>query len=102
MLRAQALERLEPAHARHRDVEYDHVGRVLLDLLEHLAAVRSLRDDAKSFLGLEQPAQTFPHDAVVVGDQNGGHVERRVRLRCRRGKRLAVRAIGFPSAGALW
>ena len=44
--------------------------------------------DVKSLFGLEQPAQPLPDDAVVVGDQNGGHVERRVGLRCLEGKRL--------------
>jgi len=44
VVRANALQRFEPAHARHREVEHEHVGRELgIELTGHLAR-RSLAD----------------------------------------------------------
>ena len=73
---AQALEGLEAAEAGHRDVEDDDVGANALDELEHLAAVGRFAGDLEVRLGLEQSAQAFAHDAVVVCDHDRDHRSR--------------------------
>jgi hypothetical protein len=66
MFGAKSLEGFEPAEARHRDVQHNDFGLVLLDLIEHLAAVAGLTADLQVLLRLEKPSETLADNSVVV------------------------------------
>jgi len=72
----KAFEGLEPAQARHGNVEHHHLWLVLRYLLENLAAVACLATDLQVVLGFEQTTKPFSNDSVVVGYQYGDHPSR--------------------------
>ena len=67
---AEAKVAFESAQARHRNVQHDDLGPVLLDLLENLATVTRLTRNLEVRLGLEEPPQTLSDDAMVIGNEN--------------------------------
>jgi hypothetical protein len=68
LLGLHLLDELDPALARHRHVEDQHVEVLGADAGDHLVAVGGLGDDAHVVGGLEQLAQPLAEDRVVVGD----------------------------------
>ncbi len=69
---------LDAVHLRHRDVDDQHVGLVLLAQAQRLEAVRRFRHHGDAGLGFEQAAQAAPDDAVIVSQQ---HAQARPRVR---------------------
>ena len=69
-LAAQPSGDREPVHARHRDVEHDHVRQRALDLGEGGAAVGRGGDVVA--LGGQRPLEHPPDRRVVVDEQDGG------------------------------
>jgi len=76
VLGAHALEGLEPAEARHGDVEDHDVRAMDFDLLEDLTAVGGFSTQLDVALALDQTADTLPNYAVIVCDQYGNHLSR--------------------------
>ena len=68
-LRLDLARRLDPGHARHRDVEDGDVGALDERLLDGGDAVFRLGDDLHAGLAVDQHAHAGAHDAMVVGDR---------------------------------
>ena len=73
VLLSDLLERFETAQPGHRDIQDRDVRLLLLDLLENLFPVRSLRTYVDIALRVDQVADSLANDAVVVGDENRNH-----------------------------
>ena len=69
-LRADLPRRLDAVQNRHGDVHHHHVRPMLLRQRHRLAAVGRLRHHLKARLALQQHAQAFAHDRVVVRQQD--------------------------------
>src|SRR5919201_4718867 len=71
---AQPGERVEPAHARHREIEQDEIGEQGAGRLDRIGAVGRLADDAEAVL-LQQRRERAAGQGMVVHDQDPqGHV----------------------------
>src|SRR5687768_9852091 len=64
----QRLRELEAVHARHLDVEKDHVRRLIDEHLERVDAI--LRGQHREAFAAEQPAGDLAHRQRVVDDQH--------------------------------
>ena len=62
-----------PSMPRHPHVHQHDVGVELAGAADGLDAVRRLAHDLDVRLGLQQGAQTAPHERVVVGDEQADH-----------------------------
>jgi hypothetical protein len=67
---ADVLERFDPAHATHADIEEDQIGRALLDDSDTLFAIRRLNDLIRP--GGEHARQRVADLRVVIDDKDGG------------------------------
>ena len=74
---AQDSHRREAVEPWHDEVEHDHVRVEKRGHLDRLAPVRCLADDLDAFLELEEGAQPFADDRVVVGDQDADRLSHR-------------------------
>src|SRR5881392_1161814 len=81
---AQRGDDLRPLDARELEVQDDDVGLVLLDELDDLRAVGGPGRDFDVGFAVEQRAQAFDHDRVVVGEQHADHGPRLIRRAARR------------------
>lgn len=66
----QVGDDLDPASARHDQVEEHDVGLVGPRFEDRAACVRGLRDHLHVLLGLEQQPEARPDDGVVVDDED--------------------------------
>src|SRR5919201_3049687 len=67
----QARQRLEPVHARHREVEQDQLGLQPACELDRLLPVRRLAGDREA-VPVQQGRERFARERVVVDDQDPG------------------------------
>ena len=65
--RLQALQGRQPVQARHLQIQQQDVRLELLQYIQHLTAVLSLRHHLEVFLQRQQPAKSVPEDRMVVG-----------------------------------
>ena len=63
----QTLQGGQAVQPRHLEVQQEDVRRILLEHIEHLPAVLSLRDDFEILLQGQQLTETVSKDGVVVG-----------------------------------
>lgn len=66
----QPLGRLYPVDARHLQVQYDDLCRILGDHVEDLLAAACHCDDRDVILETEQRAQCVPDEGLVVGEDD--------------------------------
>ena len=64
----ELARRLDAIEQRHRDIHHHYVGALLLAGLQELAAIFGRPDQVE--LGLQQAADAFGHDLVIVGQQD--------------------------------
>src|SRR5215472_5228814 len=67
---ADLLDRADPIELRHSQVEERHIGTMLFPKIHCFAAITGFANNSHVWFTLDQRSQTFPHNAVVVGDQN--------------------------------
>ncbi len=67
--------RLDPVEVRHADVHQDDVGLERLDGFDRGESVGGFADDFEVGLGVEDDPEAGPHEFLVVGDQDAGHVD---------------------------
>lgn len=67
---ADLTDGFEAVHFRHGQIEQDHVGLVLLDVLEGFEAVAGLMANFDARLSFQQSANASTYDGVIVGDEN--------------------------------
>lgn len=68
------LEKCEPIHARHVDVERDDIGRKGLDRLARLVGVTCLTDHGDLWIPLEMCPEDGPHGRGIVDNEHPGRV----------------------------
>ena len=76
--RAERRGDLEPAAARHLDVEQQQIGRQLGDALDRLDAVLGLADDLDVGFAGQQLAQPIARRLLVVHEQRADHAGARL------------------------
>ena len=70
MLRHDLLEKREPVHARHLDIERDHVRNLLADALGCNKRISGGGNHFDRRIGREHLAQRTANDCGIVYDQN--------------------------------
>src|SRR5579862_6973503 len=68
----QLTERLQPAHARHHQIQEEDIRMQFSDKLQRLLPVRGFSDNAEAGLIPENRHQSLPEDRVIVRNQNSG------------------------------
>ena len=72
---AQTFQSFQSAESRHGDVQYRYIGTERLDRGQNFLAVAGLSHHLEILLGFQETTQSFPHDAVVVSNQDRDHLE---------------------------
>lgn len=66
----EALDRLQPVHAGHGDIQQDDVGPQVTGAANGLPAVSRLADHQEIGLGIQNGPQTLAQDAVILHHQD--------------------------------